>query len=250
MEAISSAWASLVERHPSHSIEFYGTLLVQLLFFWVPSAIYIALDALFPAFSSAHKLQPPPKQPTAAEVRHCLSVTLRNQLIVAAIAFVPYYYPHLLPSPIRVDPSLPSLTEFLAHFAACCAIREVLFYYSHRLFHVPALYRAVHKVHHRFTAPVALASQYAHPVEHIIANMLPLAVPPALVGAHVVTGWVFLAFMLAETATVHSGFDFFGGLAAMHDEHHRRFNINFGGFGVLDWVHGTDGRVEKGKKGE
>lgn len=248
MESLTSAWASLVERHSSHAIEFYGTILVQIIFFWIPSALYIALDPLFPNFAAAHKLQPAPKQPTSSEIRHCFAVTLQNQLLVIGLAFVPYYFE--LPPALRVSADLPSLGEFLAHLAVCCALREVGFYYSHRLFHIPSLYRLIHKQHHRFTAPVSLASQYAHPVEHIIANTAPIALPPAILGAHVLTTWVFLALMLLETCTVHSGFDFFGGLAEMHDEHHRRFTINFGGFGVLDWVHGTDGKVKGKGKGK
>jgi sterol desaturase/sphingolipid hydroxylase (fatty acid hydroxylase superfamily) len=239
--SLASAWASIVDRHAAHDIEFAGTLLVQLVFFWLPSTIYIAIDAFFPRFSARHKLQPPPKQPTASEVRHCLLITLRSQLISVVLALIPYYLSaaHHIPPALRVSPTLPSPAEFVTHFAACCLLREILFYYSHRALHSPFLYRSIHKIHHRFTAPVSLASQYAHPVEHIVANALPLAIPPAVLKTHVLTAWAFLAFMLVETCTVHSGFDFFGGLAWMHDEHHRRFNVNFGAFGMLDWLHGT-----------
>ena len=123
-------------------------------------------------------------------------------------------------------------------------MREALFYYSHRLLHIPYLYVRIHKKHHRFTAPIALAAQFAHPIEQIFANALPISLPPQLLGSHVLTFWIFLAYELFNTVTVHSGYDFFHNKAKMHDLHHEKFNLNYGSVGLLDWVHGTD-KLEK-----
>jgi hypothetical protein len=63
--------------------------------------------------------------------------------------------------------------------------------------------------------------------------------------------WVFLGVELIETSTVHSGYGFFGGLAKKHDFHHEKFTVCFGVLGLLDWIHGTDGRqnmIEKQKE--
>lgn len=97
---------------------------------------------------------------------------------------------------------------------------------------------------------MAFSSQYAHPVEHIAANVLPILLPPLLLKSHILTMWVFVAFQLIETSTVHSGYDFFGGAAKKHDRHHERFDVYFGGIGLLDYVLGTDEREDRrrGKK--
>ena len=44
---------------------------------------------------------------------------------------------------------------------------------------------------------------------------------------------------------VHSGYDFAGGMARMHDLHHERFVGNYGTIGVLDRVYGTYRRKEE-----
>jgi sterol desaturase/sphingolipid hydroxylase (fatty acid hydroxylase superfamily) len=242
-------WLTLLENHRPQAIEFWGTLLVQLGFFWFPSFIYLALETVTPLYSQRHKLQPETKQPSRAEIRDCLNVVLRNQVFSIIIHIVLLTVGHFAGGKptYRFDANLPFYREVLGDVLASMFLREVLFYYSHRVLHLPSIYSKIHKVHHRFTAPVALAAQYAHPIEHLLSNTLPISIPPMVLRSHVVTFWVFLAVELLETTTVHSGYDFLGGIAKAHDAHHEKFRVNFGTFGFLDWLHGTDGKRKLGK---
>ncbi|KZS98241.1 sterol desaturase [Sistotremastrum niveocremeum HHB9708] len=229
---------TFLSSHNPLLLEYTLTHLIQLTFFYLPSLIYISLPYFIPSTLS-HRLQSPSKYPTPPEIKHCLKVVLRNQLLAstfhALLVFIHYKFD--LPPDYRFGP-LPSVAEVLRDITLCIILREILFYYTHRILHTPSLYKSIHKPHHKFTSPIALAAQYAHPLEHITANILPLSIPPVLLKVHVITWWIFLAGELVETTAVHSGFDFMG-WARMHDLHHELFRGNYGTVGLMDWIHGT-----------
>lgn len=242
LEQASAFWTDIVDTYSAQRIEFVGTLLVQVFTFWLPSTIYLFLDVIAPTFSQRHKIQPAPKQPTRSDIVRCFIVVTQNQILSSVLHLSLIYLTSKAGSgsAYRVTTELPSVFEFVRDFAISLLLREAMFYYSHRLLHIPYLYRRIHKKHHKFTAPIALAAQFAHPIEQIFANALPISLPPQLLHSHVLTFWAYLAWELFNTATVHSGYDFFRNKAKMHDLHHEKFNLNYGSIGFLDWVHGTD----------
>ena len=69
----------------------------------------------------------------------------------------------------------PSIGSIVLELPIFLLVEEVGFYYSHRLLHRPLLYRTIHKLHHDWVSPVGLAALYSHPVEHLLSNLVPVA---------------------------------------------------------------------------
>ena len=126
-------------------------------------------------------------------------------------------------------------------------IHDFHFYCIHRLIHLPFLYKWIHSVHHKSVNPSPWSSLSMHPIEHILYF-----------------GTVFWHFLLPSNPIIalyqlhfagfgavpgHVGFDkveisenkAFDTHAYMHYLHHKYFNVNYGGDGLVpfDRVFGT-----------
>ena len=136
----------------------------------------------------------------------------------------------------------PGVWRAVGTLVGCVVLEEVLFFYAHWALHSKALYKAVHKKHHEFVAPIALAANYAHPIEVLVGNMIPLVAGPILLSAHITTTWLWFSLAIVGTLVHHSGYDItpaWEAQPAFHDTHHRLFKCNYGLLGVLDRIHGT-----------
>ena len=146
-----------------------------------------------------------------------------------------------------VNDEVPTTTEMVATIAAFGVLQEAAFYYSHRLMHWGPLYRRVHKVHHEFHSPIALAATYSHPLEFVFQNIAPLVLPHLAARSHIVTFYVACYTGVISTQLAHTGYRFpfpwtFGPdpQPNFHDFHHEASTGNYGLVGLLDRLHGTD----------
>ena len=125
---------------------------------------------------------------------------------------------------------------------------DFLYYWMHRAMHTRLLLKHVHGWHHRVLTPLAITGHYMNPVEYVLTGSLAF-VGPALLGSHIVTLWLWIAFRQWEASEGHCGYAFpwsptrwlpFSHGALHHDFHHARVRGNYAGFLPLwDRLFGT-----------
>jgi sterol desaturase/sphingolipid hydroxylase (fatty acid hydroxylase superfamily) len=143
---------------------------------------------------------------------------------------------------VKTGPASPLTIGF--EFALYFFGFDTWFYWNHRLMHIEPVYTWIHKIHHGSISPNPLTSLSESPIEAVI-NGLWVPLFTVLVPVHTVT----MAFLVPTSVVmglyVHSGFEFFPRwwnaswitkwfiTATFHDQHHRYFKGNYGGYTTI-----------------
>jgi len=242
---VAAWWESCVSNEDCrYRMLVFGPFVQHEVLFWGYCGVLLFLE--FFAFHLVAKYKIQQLRITPAEVVKCVKLVLFNQLVVSfglnlalsTLAFKVYTYERMSLK------YFPSWNIVLANLVGFILIEEVLFYYSHRALHYGPIYPYIHKIHHQFKAPFGPAAEYAHPIELIFSNILPLMAGPLILRPHVLVSWLWYGIGIIGTISHHSGYKFpflVGGLDPLfHDYHHYSFVCNFGLLGIFDWLHGTD----------
>jgi sterol desaturase/sphingolipid hydroxylase (fatty acid hydroxylase superfamily) len=128
---------------------------------------------------------------------------------------------------------------FVLSVAAMVIIHDAYFYWTHRLLHLPRLFRWVHKTHHLSHNPTPWASFSFHPLEALVsAGIIPLIV--FLIPCHPFALFSFLTFMTLINVMGHLGYETFPkritngkiwkwqNTSTNHNLHHQHSRYNFG----------------------
>lgn len=114
-------------------------------------------------------------------------------------------------------------------------------YIVHRFFHTKFMYRYVHKYHHMLRDPYAWGTIYCSPIEHVLFNMVLIALPSICAQFHVVSLVFALIVAIYGTCMDHSGIEskFFEFTSIKHKNHHLYVNEEYGVY-FTDYLFGTE----------
>jgi sterol desaturase/sphingolipid hydroxylase (fatty acid hydroxylase superfamily) len=134
----------------------------------------------------------------------------------------------------------------------CMLVEDFTFNIGHRLLHRPFFYKHIHKVHHSHIVTISMAAHYAHPLEFLFGNVIPVAIPTLILGErmHMFTVFAWGFMRNCETMDGHSGYEFpwspyqllpFQPGYSYHAYHHSQNIGNFSSFFTIwDTVLGTN----------
>jgi Delta7-sterol 5-desaturase len=123
-------------------------------------------------------------------------------------------------------------------------------YYSHRALHQRTLFRYIHRIHHRYTAPVIFTTTAVHPIEFLTFEFF-LILPALIIPVHAAVYVAVIAYTYFIGMVDHSGVHVrwplpLHGDNRFHDDHHVYFHCNYGHHTALfDRLHGSARRLDR-----
>lgn len=179
-----------------------------------------------------------PVEPFWYSQMYMVPLVLFNQLVVWPLVSFLFVWPQWEQNRVSLNEWPGGYISVFASLIGLMLISDQMWYWSHRLMHVPWCWKYLHRMHH--VAPQsAISATYVHPLEYTlfcIAMQLPYAVTGFPMWVHAVPlGWGMLT-----GSGAHSGY---GGDFANGEKHgtghHLYHSANFGLLMIADAMYGT-----------
>ncbi len=250
-------WTTLILSFPPLRIELAGVLGLRLVFWLIPSLVFLLFDTLLPSLSQGIKHRGasalPPRD--AARLGRLLALALLNIALETALeAGISTGVAAVLvrtggQAPLfRTSSALPLPWQIVKQIALLMAAREALTYYIHR-YALGAKSRlgAWHQQgygHARRAPPFSLLLYADHPAAFLLYRFLPVFLPAVAIRPHLLVYFLFVGLVTVEETLAMSGYSIvpgiiMGGITRRTAAHYASGNGNYGPWGLLDWIHGT-----------
>lgn len=212
---------------------------------------WVIIDAI--PYFQRWKLQPE-KVPTPQEQWECTKGVLFSHFAIELPA-IWFFHPTAEAIGLAMHQvPFPSWKTMVPQVAFFFVFEDFCHFWAHQALHTGVLYKYIHKMHHKYSAPFGLAAEYAHPAETFILGTGTIAGPLLwcyfLGNVHITTVYIWVMLRLFQAIDAHSGYDFpwslrhilpFWSGAEHHDFHHMSFTNNYStSFRWWDYIFGTD----------
>uniref|UniRef100_A0A7S1XA58 Fatty acid hydroxylase domain-containing protein n=1 Tax=Compsopogon caeruleus TaxID=31354 RepID=A0A7S1XA58_9RHOD len=243
---IEKTWIWLCENTSEYLMTVCGMFVSLVVGYLAGCVPYVVLDRLRLPFLDRYKVQ----KGRYANKADYVMVTMKimGLFFIIMLPMIAMSTPIFRWLGMTRDPPLPDWTTVAIQIIFFFIVEDYMNYWIHRWLHTPWAYKAIHSVHHEYSAPFSVAATYAHPLEVILLG-IPTFTGPALVGPHLFTLWIWLLMRQYEAIDIHSGYEFpwninryfpFYAGTAQHDLHHFRYSGNFASvFTWCDQLYGT-----------
>lgn len=159
-------------------------------------------------------------------------------------------------NPTMINPAPAAWWQISLEYAAFFFLFDTWFYWLHRWMHKEPIYSLIHKLHHKSTSPNLLTTLSVNPLESLVnggfSPIFTFAATLVFLPIHKETMPLIGATTIIMGFYVHAGHEFLPRwwnktwatkwfiTTTFHDQHHKYFNYNFGGFTTIwDYVCGT-----------
>ncbi len=224
-------------RHPFefYSIAFLGIILFR--YFLVAGGVYCFFYS--PFSQSFQKGSSPLRFPSRRAIRHDIQLSLISAGVfaLAASTILSSYEEGL--TRLYGDPRQYGLWYIAFSYGVVLVSQDTYFYFTHRLFHHPRLFRWFHQGHHRSRYPTPWTSFAFDPLEAIVQSLFLVGLV-WLIPLHFVTLIAVLTTMTIWAVLTHLGLDHLPAMfphhlfgrwmigPAHHSVHHLKYTVHYG----------------------
>jgi methylsterol monooxygenase len=201
------------------------------------------------------------KIPTLKEQWDCAAIVLISHFTVE-LPQIWFFHPIATYFGLDYGVPFPPFWKMALQIAVLFVMEDAWHYWFHRALHYGPLYKAIHKMHHTYSAPFGLAAEYASPIETMLLGIGTVGSPILLLGItgelHLFTMYTWIVLRLFQAIDAHSGYDFPWSLhnflpvwagANHHDVHHEKFIGNYASsFRWWDYCLDTEAGAEAHKR--